>query len=169
SLGMKHRLGIAYALLGDPEVLLLDEPTNGLDPAGMAEVRSLLRRLGTGERTIVLASHLLNEVEQVCDQVAILARGRVVAEGEVREIIGRRERFRLTTTDDAAARTVLESVEWIDSVVAEADGLLVEAPEDRAGDVSRTLAAAGIYPTRLLQITTSLEQYFLEVTGEDGS
>lgn len=169
SLGMKHRLGIAYALLGDPELLLLDEPTNGLDPAGMAEVRLLLRRLGDGERTIVLASHLLNEVEQVCDQVAILSHGRVVAEGDVSEIIGRRERFRLATTDDAAARAVLESIEWVDSVVAEADGLLVEAPGERAGDLSRALAAAGVYPTRLMQVTTSLEQYFLEVTGEDAS
>ncbi|MBI4339787.1 MAG: ATP-binding cassette domain-containing protein, partial [Chloroflexi bacterium] len=75
SLGMKQRLGIAYALLGDPELMLLDEPTNGLDPAGMAEVRELIRSLGRGKRTVVLASHLLHEVEQVCDTVAILSRG----------------------------------------------------------------------------------------------
>ena len=78
SLGMKQRLGLAYALLGDPELLFLDEPTNGMDPAGMAEVRGLISRLGAEGRTILLSSHLLNEVEQVCDSVAILSNGRLI-------------------------------------------------------------------------------------------
>ena len=84
SLGMKQRLGLAYALLGDPELLFLDEPTNGMDPAGMAEVREMIRGLGTGERTVLLSSHLLHEVEQVCDSVAILSKGKLIAQGKGR-------------------------------------------------------------------------------------
>ena len=163
---MKHRLGIAFALLGDPELLLLDEPTNGLDPSGMAEVRQLLRELGDGERTIVLASHLLNEVEQVCDHVAILRQGRVVVEGPVRELIGRRDRLRLATTDDEAARTVLAGLDWVGPVIAADGGLLVEVPPARAAEVSEALARVAIYPTELRTISTSLEEYFLDVTAE---
>lgn len=166
SLGMKHRLGIAYALLGDPELLLLDEPTNGLDPSGMAEVRQLLRELGDGDRTIVLASHLLNEVEQVCDHVAILRQGRVVVEGAVSELIGLRDRLRLTTTDDEAARRVLASLDWVGSVIEADGGLLVEAPPARAAEVSEALARVAVYPTELRTISTSLEEYFLDVTAE---
>ena len=79
SLGMKQRLGLTYALLGDPELLFLDEPTNGMDPEGMAEIRDLIRSLGTGDRTVLLSSHLLHEVEQVCDSVTILSRGKLIA------------------------------------------------------------------------------------------
>ena len=87
SLGMKQRLGLAYALLGDPELLFLDEPTNGMDPAGMAEVRDLIRSLGTGGRTVLLSSHLLHEVEQVCDSVAILSKGKLIAQGDVEDLV----------------------------------------------------------------------------------
>ena len=80
SLGMKQRLGLAYTLLGNPELLILDEPTNGMDPAGMAEVRDLIRSLGSADRTVLLSSHLLNEVEQICDSVAILSKGKVIAQ-----------------------------------------------------------------------------------------
>ena len=95
SLGMKQRLGLAYALLGDPELLFLDEPTNGMDPAGMAEVRDLIQSLGTGGRTVMLSSHLLHEVEQVCDSVAILSKGKLIAQGKGRRpgpFAGRRAR-----------------------------------------------------------------------------
>jgi ABC-2 type transport system ATP-binding protein len=169
SLGMKHRLGLAYSLLGDPELLLLDEPTNGLDPSGMAEVRQLLRELGNGDRTVLLASHLLNEVEQVCDRVAILNKGRVIAKGEVSELIGRRDRLRLSTTDDQGARRLLSELDWVVSIADAEGAMLVEAPPERAGDLSEALAQAAIYPTELRLVSTSLEQYFLEVTGEDES
>ena len=88
SLGMKQRLGLAAALLKDPEVLILDEPANGLDPAGLKEVRDLLRRLGDDGRTVFLSSHLLGEVQQICDRVAILSRGRCIASGRVEEPLG---------------------------------------------------------------------------------
>ncbi len=166
SLGMKHRLGVAFALLGDPKLLLLDEPTNGLDPAGMAEVRGLIRRLGEGDRTIVLASHLLNEVEQVCDSVGILSKGRLIATGAVRELIGRRDRVRLRTTDDGRAAALVGRLDWVDSVVAAGDGLVVGAPTERAADLSEALAGAGIYVAELTALDASLEEYFLEVTGD---
>ena len=88
SLGMKQRLGVAAALLKDPELLILDEPTNGLDPKGMADMRSLIRRLGTGERTVLLSSHLLGEVEQVCDRVGVIHKGRPISEGAVADLRG---------------------------------------------------------------------------------
>ena len=84
---MKQRLGLAYSLLGDPELVILDEPTNGLDPEGMLEVRELIRSLGDGNRTVLLSSHLLNEVEQVCDSVTILSKGKLIAQGSVEELI----------------------------------------------------------------------------------
>ena len=87
SLGMRQRLGIAIALLKDPELLILDEPANGLDPAGIREVRELIRRLGAEGRTVFLSSHLLSEVEQVCDEVAIVAHGRTVAQGSVADVL----------------------------------------------------------------------------------
>ena len=117
SLGMKQRLGLAYALLGDPELLFLDEPTNGLDPAGMAEVREMIRGLGTGERTVLLSSHLLHEVEQVCDSVAILSRGKVVAQGKVTDLVRSQagKRVRLRTTDNAKAIEVLSALWRVES------------------------------------------------------
>jgi ABC-2 type transport system ATP-binding protein len=89
SLGMKQRLGVAAALLKDSELLILDEPTNGLDPAGMADMRDLIRRLGSGERTVLLSSHLLGEVEQICDRVGVISRGRLIAESTVEELRGK--------------------------------------------------------------------------------
>lgn len=168
SLGMKHRLGIAYALLGDPELLLLDEPTNGLDPNGMAEVRRLLQDLGDGDRTVLLASHLLHEVEQVCDSVAILSKGRVIAQGLVSELIARKSTVRLATTDDESAATILNSLDWVGSVLAEDGGLLVEADPARTSELSAALARSAIYVSELRALDTSLEEYFLEVTGEEG-
>ncbi len=168
SLGMKHRLGIAYALLGDPELLLLDEPTNGLDPNGMAEVRRLLQDLGDGDRTVLLASHLLHEVEQVCDSVAILSKGRVIAQGLVSELIARKSTVRLATTDDESAATILNSLDWVGSVLAEDGGLLVEADPTRTSELSAALARSAIYVSELRALDTSLEEYFLDVTGEDG-
>ena len=113
SMGMKQRLGIAYALLGNPEVLFLDEPTNGLDPAGMAEVRSLIREVASSGRTVLLSSHLLHEVEQVCDSVAILSRGRLIAQGRVQELLKGQGAVRLATTDDAQAVGVLSALDWV--------------------------------------------------------
>jgi ABC-2 type transport system ATP-binding protein len=166
SLGMKHRLGIAYALQGDPDLLLLDEPTNGLDPAGMAEVRRLIRALGDGDRTILLASHLLNEVEQVCDRVAILSRGRIIAEGAVGDLLGRQNRLRLRTTDDLAAAELVAALDWVGSVVPQPGGLVVAAEPDRSWELTAALAEHSVFVSELTTLETSLEEYFLEVTEE---
>ena len=169
SLGMKQRLGLAYAMLGDPELLFLDEPTNGMDPEGMAEVRELVRGLGTGGRTVLLSSHLLHEVEQVCDSVTIISRGRLIAQGAVADLLRarRREQVRVKTTDDDRARETLSVLEWVEDVAVEAGSLLVTAPISRSGDLTSALSGAGVSVTEMAPVQTSLEEYFLEVTGDD--
>lgn len=166
SMGMRQRLGIAYALLGDPELLFLDEPTNGLDPAGVVDVRHLIARLGTGGRTVVLCSHMLHEVEQVCDRVAILSRGRLVVTGRVSELLRERGAQRIRTTDDDQALRVLRGQDWIARVTPSDGQLVVEALPERAADITRVLAAAGVYVTEMVPARLSLERYFLEVTGQ---
>jgi ABC-2 type transport system ATP-binding protein len=127
-----------------------------------------LQDLGDGDRTVLLASHLLHEVEQVCDSVAILSKGRVIAQGLVSELIARKSTVRLATTDDESAATILNSLDWVGSVLAEDGGLLVEADPTRTSELSAALARSAIYVSELRALDTSLEEYFLEVTGEDG-
>lgn len=165
SLGMKQRLGIAYTLLGNPELVLLDEPTNGLDPAGVAEVRDLIRSIGTEGRTVLLSSHLLHEVEQVCSAVAILSKGKRIAQGRVQELLQAKGVIRLRTTDDAEASTALRALSWVAEVRAEGGALFVTAPPDRAWELSAALAPRQIYLKEMVPVQASLEQYFLEVTG----
>ncbi len=166
SLGMKQRLGLAYALLGDPEILFLDEPTNGMDPEGMAEIRELIRGLGKG-RTVLLSSHLLHEVEQICDSVTIISKGRLIAQGEVADLLRSRgsEQVRLKTTDDARAREVLSALEWVEGVTASEGALLAAGPIERSGDMTAALSRSAVYVTEMAPVRTSLEEYFLEVTG----
>ena len=172
SLGMKQRLGIAFALLGNPDLVFLDEPTNGLDPEGMIEVRELIRSLGEEHRTVLLSSHLLHEVEQVCDSVTILAKGRLIAQGEVAELVRSRgrEQVRLKTTDDAKARTILDALDWVEDVASAGDGsLLAAAPVARSGELTASLSRAEVYVTEMAPVQTTLEEYFLEVTaGQEG-
>ena len=166
SMGMKQRLGIAYALLGDPEVLFLDEPTNGLDPAGMAEVRGLIREVASSGRTVLLSSHLLHEVEQVCDSVAILSRGRLIAQGNVQDLLKGQGTVRLTTTDDAQAIGVLSALDWVVEAKMYEGGLMVTAPPERSPELTAALAKVGIYVGEMATVQVSLEEYFLEVTGD---
>ena len=166
SMGMKQRLGIAYALLGNPEVLFLDEPTNGLDPAGMAEVRSLIREVASSGRTVLLSSHLLHEVEQVCDSVAILSRGRLIAQGRVQELLKGQGAVRLATTDDAQAVGVLSALDWVVEAKIDEGTLMVTGPPERSSELTAALAQAGIYVGEMATVQISLEEYFLEVTGD---
>ena len=165
SLGMKQRLGVAYALLGDPDLVFLDEPTNGLDPAGVAEVRDLVKNLGRDGRTVILSSHMLAEVEQVCERVAIISHGQLLAQGLVAELIGVQGLFRVHTTDDARARGVLAALPTAHDITDTEGGLTVRIDADPS-DLSRALAASNIYVRELTPVQTTLEQYFLEVTGE---
>ena len=166
SLGMKQRLGIAAALLKDPALLVLDEPANGLDPAGIKEVRDLLRRLGEEGRTVFVSSHQLAEVQQMCDRVAILSRGRHVASGSVTEVLarGRREALTVRLGDLEAGLAALTEAGFQASL--EDDHLTVGLPVDRAAEITRALADRGLYLTELQAEAVSLEDVFLELTRE---
>jgi ABC-type multidrug transport system ATPase subunit len=156
SMGMKQRLGVAAALLKDPELLILDEPTNGLDPAGMAEMRDFIRSVAAGGRTVLLSSHLMGEIEQVCDRVGVIRAGSLVAEGTVAELRGRASlRLRVRHPEDAA-RVLgrLDDVELVDGHF-----------DDRAAEVNRLLVDAGIAVSELSRRQASLEDVFLELTG----
>jgi ABC-2 type transport system ATP-binding protein len=167
SLGMKQRLGIACALLGDPELVFLDEPTNGLDPAGVVEVRELIRELGTGGRTVVLSSHMLAETELVCDNVAVLSRGRLIAQGTIKELLREHDSLRLRTTDDTGARTVLGALPWVEAVAQQDGGLVVTAPQARSWEIARALANRQIYVSEFVPLHRTLEEFFMEITGTD--
>jgi ABC-2 type transport system ATP-binding protein len=165
SLGMKQRLGIAGALLHEPELLLLDEPSNGLDPAGMVEIRALIRRLAHDGRTVVLCSHLLAEVQQVCDRVLILAGGRAVAQGEVTTLLGQGAQTVVRVDDPARAALVLREIAWIEEVAREGDSLLLTMPPDRQFALGRVLAEHGLVIGELRRQERDLEGFFLAITG----
>jgi ABC-2 type transport system ATP-binding protein len=165
SLGMKQRLGVAAALLKDPELVILDEPTNGLDPAGMRDMRRLIRELGTGGRTVLLSSHLLGEVQQICDRVGIINAGRMVAEHDVEELRGEQELLvRAAPRDDAQKLlTRFGSVRRYD------DTLRVQVDPARAAEVNRTLVEAGIDVSELHPTERALEDIFFELTAEENA
>ncbi len=166
SLGMKQRLGIAAALLKSPKLLVLDEPSNGLDPAGIRDVRELVRRLGRdGSTTVFLSSHLLAEVEQVCDHVSILARGKCVASGPVREVLASRSSgdVRLRAADLEGARAVLTQGGY---AVTPVDGALRVQGVAAPAELTRLLADNGHYLEELSPIAADLESAFLELTEE---
>lgn len=169
SLGMKQRLGVAHALIGDPELVLLDEPTNGLDPAGMAEMRDLIRELGSGNRTVLLCSHLLHEVEQVCQEVAILFHGRLITQGLIAELRTKRSTIQIKTTDNTKAKEVITCLSLVASVTVQQSYLIVTAPQDRSSELCAALAKQGVFVCEMSPVQFSLEQYFLEVTREDTS
>ena len=158
SLGMRQRLGLAAALLGDPELLILDEPMNGLDPGGMEDTRLMIRGLVAEGRTVVLSSHLLDEVEKTCDAIAIVDRGRVVAQGSIEELTGGAETLLVSTGDDLRARALLNGHE----VEVVEEGLRVHTHE--AALINRRLVEAGIDVHRLEPERISLERRFLELT-----
>ena len=168
SLGMKQRLGIAAALLREPELLILDEPANGLDPAGIKEVRQLLRSLADEGRTVFLSSHLLGEVQQICDRVAILARGKCIAQGEVADVLSRGQAARMVVKVENidGALQVLTGAGFDANV--ERDEILVTAPASDGARISRTLALKRIYVAELRPMEVSLEDVFLQLT-EGGS
>ncbi len=167
SLGMKQRLGIAAALLPDPELLILDEPTNGLDPAGIVEIRELLRELGRNGRTIIVSSHQLSEIEAVCDHLVIIRFGELIFCGPMAEVMkGTREHIDIAAehaADMARLEAALVAGGW--AVTAIDVGLRVAAGATRAADLNRAAAAAGITLSRLVVAQDSLEEIFLEMTG----
>jgi ABC-2 type transport system ATP-binding protein len=165
SLGMKQRLGIAAALLPDPELLILDEPTNGLDPSGIVEIRALLGRLGREGRTVIVSSHLLSEIEAICDHLVMVRFGELVYSGPIRQLLQRaRAQVRIEpehTRDADRLRRAVEAAGWpVD------DELVVAADADDAAGINRVAAAAGVTLKRLEVDRHSLEDVFLSMTGE---
>ena len=167
SLGMRQRLGIAAALLADPEVLLLDEPTIGLDPAGMKEVRDLVAELGRHGKTIFFCSHLLYEVEQICSKVAIIRKGKVLAEGKISELLHPTKYVEIVADDTSKTLEVLKSVDWIINLQAGEKSITLQLRDRDASEVVQLLTGHGIYPSAVIPKSSSLEDFFLEVTGEE--
>jgi ABC-2 type transport system ATP-binding protein len=167
SLGMKQRLGIAGALLSDPELLILDEPTNGLDPAGIVEIRGLLQRIAREGRTVVVSSHLLSELQAICDHLVIIRFGTLLFAGPMTELLQRtREHVDLAPEHEADVprlASALRDAGW--DVAGTDDGLRVVAGADRAADLNRAATAAGITLARLQFAQDSLEDLFLDMTG----
>jgi ABC-2 type transport system ATP-binding protein len=169
SQGMKQRLGLAAALLHDPELIVLDEPTNGLDPAGMREFRDLIRELAKDGKTVFVSSHLLGEVEQMCDDVGIVKDGRLLTQESVTALRRQGEALELQVTDPDRAVQVLEGIGWVAGVQRQDDLLVVDAPRERAAELSRALAEQQIYLHELRHREGTLEEFFLEVTGESNA
>lgn len=164
STGMRQRLGIAAALVHDPELLLLDEPSAGLDPSGMVEIRELLERLADGTRTIVVSSHLLTEIDQICDRVAIIHRGQLVFQGELDELHQRDEqelRARVHPTETAI--DVLDDL-GVDVHAADDDELVMGAAVDRTPEIVRALVAADVDVFEIGERRRTLEEAYMEVT-----
>lgn len=168
SQGMKQRLGLAAALVHNPELLVLDEPTNGLDPAGIREFRSLFREVSAEGKTVFVSSHLLSEVELMCDDVGILHRGRLIAEGTVSEILRSGGALQVSTTDDRQAMELLRGLPGVNGVREEDGRLIVEVAQERAAEVSKALAERQIYISEMTPRTNRLEEFFLEVTRDEG-
>ena len=166
SLGMKQRLAVGAALLHQPDLLILDEPANGLDPAGIVAMRALMRRLKEESRTVLISSHVLHEVEQICDRIAIMARGRVVVQGRVADLLGNRDTLEVRVEPLADAERLLRTMPWIGALTRAGDCLVVGAPETRATDITRILAEQGLYVSGVRPRERSLEHYFLDVLGE---
>jgi ABC-2 type transport system ATP-binding protein len=166
SLGMKQRLAIAATLLKDPDLLIFDEPTNGLDPAGIREVRDTMKLLGAQGKTVLVSSHLLAEVEQVADTVSIIGHGALLAEGDVRDILGGSgvSQVRVGVASPDRAQQVLEAAGFS----AGRDGQHLVVGTDDPSAVTRALAGHGLYVSELVPVLPDLETAFLALTADEG-
>jgi ABC-2 type transport system ATP-binding protein len=163
--GMKQRLGIANALINEPELVVLDEPTSGLDPQGMKDVRELVRELGRRGTTVFLSSHLLHEVEQVCNRAAILNRGQVVVEGPVSELHPEHSAVKLLTSDQAKARAVVAGLVGEQHVSLDEEYLVTQADDGTVREMVARLVAAGIGIDAVIPAREQgLEDFFLGLT-----
>jgi ABC-2 type transport system ATP-binding protein len=177
SLGMKQRLGIASALLTDPELVMLDEPTNGLDPAGMIEIRHLIERLSSLGKTIFLSSHLLAEIQQVCNRVAILQKGNLVRQGNVADLLRDREQITLRMSEEDQTQQAMQilhqareqGLPWISSIELERKKqtfIVVDAPLIHSAELNRLLAQHDLFAAEIHPREGSLEEVFLAATSQ---
>ena len=174
SMGMRQRLGVAACLLGDPQLLILDEPMNGLDPGGMLEMRDMILSLVAEGRTVVLSSHLLDEVERTCDAVAIVDRGKVIRQGPIAQLLaGSSFEVQVECSEPDRAGGLLGGTAFGAHMQIGPDGLAITLPEgterDAIAEVNRLLVEGGISVYRLEHIQASLESWFLEVTSRLGA
>jgi ABC-2 type transport system ATP-binding protein len=167
SLGMRQRLGIASTLLGDPALVILDEPANGLDPAGQREIRELTRELAKEGRGVLLASHLLHEVEQVCDRVLVIKKGTLIASGTIAEVAHRGSYYEIVVPDVGRASSALRALPGVTEIRETDSTLEVVADPGRGAELNRALAAVGIYASAIIPRTSSLEDVFLELTESE--
>lgn len=167
SLGMKQRLGLGLALLGDPDLVILDEPANGLDPAGIVEMRDLLRRLAIEGKAILVSSHVLREVEETCDRVLIINQGRQVREGRVRDLLSGSGQFLVQVTDAYGALAVLTATSWGAGARLRDGHLVTSSPTGRGSDLAGFLSSAGHPPESLVEDRRELEDLFLELTHQE--
>ena len=163
SLGMKQRLGVAAALLKDPELVILDEPTNGLDPQGMRDMRELIVDLGRQGRTVILSSHLMGEVQQICERVAVIDRGRIVREGTVEQLRGDTELELVATPSDTALAT-LRALSFVDEARAADGRLLVKTGTRHTAEIIRALVHADVAVTAVRRTERELEDVFFDLT-----
>src|SRR5215469_15923396 len=169
STGMKQRLAVAIALLNDPELLILDEPANGLDPAGIVEMRDLLRQLAAAGKTVFISSHVLAEVQQICDRVAIIDRGRLVREATVADLVASHGEFVLRLDDPAPALALLRAQPWGGAARLDDGALVAPSPTGRGRDLVRFLAQAGIWADTIDERQRNLEEIFLSLTSPMGA
>jgi ABC-2 type transport system ATP-binding protein len=173
-MGMRQRLGVAACLIGDPDLLILDEPMNGLDPAGMHDMRDMIGSLVAEGRTVVLSSHLLDEVERTCDAVAIVDRGNVIRQGPISQLLaGASVALQVECSEPDRARGLLELTNIGGHIEVGSLGLGITLPAGTARDViaeiARVLVEGGISLYRLQEIQASLESWFLQVTSRLGA
>jgi ABC-2 type transport system ATP-binding protein len=165
SMGMKQRLGVATALLHDPELLMLDEPANGLDPAGIVEMRDLLRRLAVQGKTVFISSHVLGEVQQICDRVAIINHGELVRLAPVAELLGTAKDFVVRIDDAPAVLRLLQQQPWGKAARLDHNDLITGSPTGQGRDLVRFLVQAGHWPDSVSPRQHNLEEVFLSLTG----
>jgi len=173
SMGMRQRLGVAACLLGDPQLLILDEPMNGLDPAGMHEMRDMIQSLVAEGRTVMLSSHLLDEVERTCDAVAIVDNGRVIRQGPIAELLaGAAMEVQVDCSAPERALQLLSATTFAANVAVGATGLSIHLAagtgRDAIAEINRVLVGGGVDVFRLQEIQVSLESWFLQVTSRLG-
>ncbi len=167
SLGMKQRLCIASALLTDPQLLILDEPTNGLDPAGMVEIRTLIRGLAEQGVTVLLSSHLLNEVQQVCNRVAIIQMGQIIQQGLVDELLAGKTSVQIKVRPDEWEKAwyILQGAGYAPRLRAEGEYLIIAGPSHDGAIFNQALATNGIFASEISPRSQSLEEYYLSLTN----
>jgi ABC-2 type transport system ATP-binding protein len=163
SLGMKQRLGVAAALMGDPELVVLDEPTNGLDPGGMADMRALSVDLARRGQTVLLSSHLLAEVEEICDRVGVISRGRLLEEATVAELRGGRHLRVVATPLD---RALAVGMRFSENAELDGDAVLLDVPDERTPEVVRALVGDGLDVHEAVVTERTLEEVFFALTRD---